>query len=61
MDLSELISSVMSSSEKCSSDVYITGDNELSTCAEFDDESWDQTFIEGLTEQDIPQTILSLK
>ena len=60
MDLSELISGVMGSSEKCSSDVYINGDNELSTCAEFDDESWDQTFIESLTEQiqtDIPQTL----
>ena len=60
MDLSELISNVMRSSEKCSSDVYITGDNELSTCAEFDDESWDETFIEGLTEHtqtDIPQTL----
>ena len=32
-----LISSVMGSSEKCSSDVYITGENELSTCAEFHD------------------------
>ena len=51
MDLSELISNIMGSSEKCSSDVYISGDNELSTCAEFDDESWDQTFIEGLTER----------
>ena len=34
MDWSELISRVMGSSEKCSSDVYITGDNELSTCAD---------------------------
>ena len=51
MDLSQLISSVMGSSEKCSSDVYVAGDNGLVTCAEFDDETWDQTFIEGLTEQ----------
>ncbi len=45
-----------SSSEMCLSDVYVTGDNEVSTCAEFDDESWDQTFLEGLTTEQIIET-----
>lgn len=38
----------MGSSDKWSSDV---SDSELSTYAEYDNNSWDQTFIEGLTEQ----------
>ena len=29
----------------------INGDHELPTCAEFDDKTWDQTFLEGLSEQ----------
>ena len=37
----------------CSSDDYITGDNNLPTCAEFDDPDWDQTFIKGLTAEDM--------
>ena len=50
MNLSALISNVISSSNTthCPSHDYITGDNDLPTCAEFDDPDWDQTFIEGL-------------
>ena len=37
----------------CSSDDYITGDNDLPICAEFDDPDWDRTFIKGLTAEDM--------
>ena len=35
-------------SEQCSSEVYVNGDNELATCMEYDDDTWDQWFLESL-------------
>ena len=48
MDISSLISHVMGTSEQCSSEIYINGDNELATCMEFDDDTWDQRFLESV-------------
>ena len=39
----------MGTTDKCSAGAYINGDQELPTCAELDDETWDQTFLEGLS------------
>ena len=50
-DLEGLISRTMSTTDKSSAEVYINGDHELPTCAEFNDETWDQTFLECLSEQ----------
>ena len=41
MGLAGLISGVMGTSEQCSSEVYVNEDNELATCVEFDDDTWD--------------------
>ncbi len=41
--------------DHCSTDEYITGDDDLPTCAEFDDPDWDQTFIEELTAEDMEE------
>ena len=51
IDLEGLISRTMGTTDKCSAEAYINGDHELPTCAEFDDETRDQTFLEGLSEQ----------
>ena len=51
IDLEGLISRTMGTTDKYSAEAYINGDHELPTCAEFDDETWDQTFLEGLSEQ----------
>ena len=48
MDLAGLISGAMGTSEQCSSEVYVSGDNELATCVEFDDDTWDQRFLKSL-------------
>ena len=48
MGLAGLISGVMDTSEQCSSEVYVNGDNELATCVEFDGDTWDQIFQENL-------------
>ena len=48
MDLAGVISGVMGTSEQCSSEVYASGDNELATCVEFEDDTWDQRFLESL-------------
>jgi hypothetical protein len=42
MDLSSLISGVMGTSEQCSSEVYVNGDNELATCA------WNSMMTHGI-------------
>ena len=52
MDLSSLISGVMGTSEQCSLDFYVNGSyNELATCMEFGDDTWDQMFLESLSVQ----------
>ena len=51
INLEGLISRTMGTTNKCSAEAYINGDHELPTCAEFDDETWDQTFLESLSEQ----------
>ena len=33
---------------QCSVEVYVNGDNDIAVCAEFDDDTWDETFLEGL-------------
>ena len=49
--MNDLISDVMGTgSEACSLDIYTSGENGLSVCAEFEDEIWDQAFMENLTE-----------
>ena len=47
-DLERLISSTMGTSGQCSVEVYINGDNDIAVCAEFDGDTWDETFLEGL-------------
>ena len=42
MDLAGLISSVMGTSEQCSSKMYVNGDNELVICV---NDTWDQSFF----------------
>ena len=48
IDLEGHISRTMSTTDKCSAEAYINEDHELPTCAEFNDETWDQTFLECL-------------
>ena len=51
IDLERLISSTMDTSEQCSAEVYINEDNEVPTCVEYNDESWDHSLLENLNEQ----------
>ena len=50
-DLERLTSSTMGTGRQYSVEVYVNGDNDVAVCAEFDDDTWDETFLEGLTGQ----------
>ena len=46
--LQELVAQSMPRSESCSIEEYISGENSLSTCADFDSETWDTDFLESI-------------
>lgn len=46
-DLDGLISQTIG---HCSAAVYINGDNDIPTCAKFDDDNWEERLLHSLTE-----------
>ena len=48
LELGGLISSMLGTETHCSADEYINGDNDVPTCAEINDENWEEDFLEGL-------------
>ena len=48
--LAELISQVASGQDRCSVEEYVDGDSITPVCAEFDDQNWEEAFIQSLTE-----------
>ena len=47
--LQDLITQSMPTSESCSVEEYINGESSLSTCQEFDNETWDTDFLDSIT------------
>ena len=46
--LQDLVVQSMPTSEACSIEEYINGENTLSTCANFDSETWDTDFLDSI-------------
>ena len=45
LELLGLIEKTMNTQEKCTVDEYLNGDNDLSVCVDFDDDSWEDTLL----------------
>ena len=51
--LQDLIGKVLPTSEKCTADEYICGENTVPVCAEYDDESWEESFFTEIGESSL--------
>ena len=56
IEMSSLISRTMGTLHQCSVEEYVNGDNSLSVCVDMDDDQWDASFLDSLTEEEEPMT-----
>ena len=54
--MSSLISHTMGILHQCSVEEHVNGDNSLSVCVDMDDDQWDASFLDSLTEEEEPVT-----
>uniref|UniRef100_A0A1X7UNP5 DDE-1 domain-containing protein n=1 Tax=Amphimedon queenslandica TaxID=400682 RepID=A0A1X7UNP5_AMPQE len=54
-DFNELITQTVGTNG-CSADEYLNGDNDLPICVQFDDEKWDEEFLESLSHEEVAST-----
>ena len=56
--IGSLISTTMGTGrDACSAEEYVNGDNDLAVCVEFDDDIWEENFMDNLTQEGLPDTI----
>ena len=53
VEMSSLISCTMGTLHQCSVEEYVNGDNSLSVCVDMDDDQWDASFLDSLTEEEL--------
>ena len=57
VEMCSLISRTMGTLHQCSVEEYVNGDNSLSVCVDMDDDQWDASFLDSLTEEEEPMSL----